>query len=252
MSKLGIGLFYFALVGAIAAAVFGFLLVQKFQTSKADLSTSQQNLTVAKSATVAAKKKADEATQARDQAETELTESKSKVDDLNTKLASAQKNSDDLTAQLQTAKSDGDKAKSDLKHYTDVLGTMSPEDMKAAVAKAQNDMTAAQSQQKILQDQLQASESQVAQLKDDINRVKEGNIPPGISGKVTFVNRAWNFVVLNVGLSSGVVPNGELIIYRNRTFLGKVKVTSAEDSTSVADILPNAKADIQIGDDVLN
>jgi cell shape-determining protein MreC len=92
----------------------------------------------------------------------------------------------------------------------------------------------------------------VKQLKDDINRAKVGNIPPGISGKVTFVNRAWNFVVLNVGLSSGVVPNGELILYRGRNFLGKVKVTSAEDNTSVADILPNAKADIQIGDDVLN
>jgi membrane-associated HD superfamily phosphohydrolase len=252
MSKLGIGLFYFALVGAIAAAVFGFLLVQKFQTSKADLTQTQQSLTVAKTATVAAKKKADEATQARDEAETELTESKSKVDDLNTKLAAAQKNSDDLTQQLQTAKSDGDKAKSDLQHIKDVLGTMSPEDMKAAMQKAQSDMAAAQSQQKILQDQLQASEGQVKQLKDDINRAKVGNIPPGISGKVTFVNRAWNFVVLNVGLSSGVVPNGELILYRGRNFLGKVKVTSAEDNTSVADILPNAKADIQIGDDVLN
>jgi hypothetical protein len=77
-------------------------------------------------------------------------------------------------------------------------------------------------------------------------------MPPGISGKVTFVNTTWNFVVLNVGLSNGVVPNGELIVYRGRDFLGKVKVTSAEDNTAVADILPGAKADIQVGDDVLN
>jgi hypothetical protein len=81
---------------------------------------------------------------------------------------------------------------------------------------------------------------------------KPNSMPPGISGKITFVNRAWNFVVLNVGLSNGVVPNGELIVYRGRNFLGKIKVTSAEDSTAVADILPDAKADIQVGDDVLN
>jgi predicted RNase H-like nuclease (RuvC/YqgF family) len=252
MSKLGIGLFYAALVGAIAAAVFGFLLIQKLQTSQTNLTQSQQSLVVQKKAVVTATQKADEATQARDQAVTELNESKSKIDDLNTKLAAAQKNSDDLTSQLQAAKSDADKAKSDLQHVKDVLGNMSPEDMKAAMQKAQSDMAAAQSQEKILQDQLQASESQVAQLKDDINRAKVGNIPPGVSGKVTFVNRAWNFVVLNVGLSSGVVPNGELIVYRGRNFLGKIKVTSAEDNTAVADILPNAKADIQIGDDVLN
>jgi cell shape-determining protein MreC len=99
---------------------------------------------------------------------------------------------------------------------------------------------------------LQASQKQIADLQDAINRKTTGNMPPGISGKVTFVNRAWNFVVLNVGLSNGVVPNGELIVYRGRDFLGKVKVTSAEQNTSVADILPDAKADIQIGDDVLN
>ena len=50
--------------------------------------------------------------------------------------------------------------------------------------------------------------------------------------------------MLNVGLSNGVVPNGELIVYREaRNFLGKVKVTSAEDDAdSVADILPGRKS----------
>ena len=91
----------------------------------------------------------------------------------------------------------------------------------------------------------------MADLKAAINKGPAG-MPPGISGKVTFVNRAWNFVVLNVGLANGVVPNGELIVYRGRDFLGKIKVTSAESNSAVGDILPNAKADIQVGDDVLN
>jgi multidrug efflux pump subunit AcrA (membrane-fusion protein) len=240
------------LAGAVAAAVFGFLLIQKYQTSQVTLTQAQQSLTTEKKATVAANQKVDAANQARDQAQTELTEAKSKADDLDTKLAAAQKTQDDLNTQLTAAKTDADTAKKSLQHVTDVLGTMSPEDMKAALAKAQSDMAAAQSQQKILQDQLQASQKQIADLHDEINRKGPGTMPPGISGKVTFVNRAWNFVVLNVGLSNGVVPNGELIVYRGRNFLGKVKVTSAEDSTSVADILPNAKADIQVGDDVLN
>ena len=103
-----------------------------------------------------------------------------------------------------------------------------------------------------MQDQLQAAVKQAEDYKAEINKATVGTIPPGVTGKVTFVNRTWNFVVLNVGLSNGVVPNGELVVYRGRDFLGKVKVTSAEDNTAVADILPGAKADIQVGDDVIN
>jgi hypothetical protein len=243
MSKLGIGLFYFALVGALCAAVFGFMLVQKYGTSQANLAQAQTATQKAQTATKAETAKADAAQQAADQATTQLTTAQGQVTDLNAKLATAQK---------AQAKADADKATAALKQITDVLGDMTADQMKAAMLKAQSDLTAAQSQQKILEDQLQASQKQIADLQDAINRSKVGAMPPGISGKVTFVNRAWNFVVLNVGISNGVVPNGELIVYRGRNFLGKVKVTSAEATTAVADILPNAKADIQVGDDVLN
>jgi hypothetical protein len=253
MSKLGIGLFYFALAGAVAAAIFGFMLVQKYNGSLVTINETKQSLTVAKSETKKAKEATDAANKARDEATTELTESKGKVDDLNTKLTAAQTAQDGLKTQLQTAQDDADKAKKDYQHVKDVLGDMSPEDMKAALTKAQSDVAAAQGQVKIVQDKFQAQDKQIADLHDAINRVGKPNaMPPGISGKITFVNRAWNFVVLNVGLSNGVVPNGELIVYRGRNFLGKIKVTSAEDGTAVADILPNAKADIQVGDDVLN
>jgi hypothetical protein len=252
MSKLGIGLFYFALAGAVVAAVFGYLLTEKYHSSAANLVQAQISLTSAQRQAAQATKAADQANQEKEAATTELTETKSQVDDANAKLATAQKQADDLNSQLTQAKADADKAKADLQHVNDVLGNMTPEQAKAAMQKAQDDLTAAQSQQKILQDQLQASQKQIADLQDAVNRSKVGTMPPGISGKVTFVNRAWNFVVLNVGISNGVVPNGELIVYRGRNFLGKVKVTSAESTTAVADILPNAKADIQIGDDVLN
>ena len=113
-------------------------------------------------------------------------------------------------------------------------------------------MPAAQAEQKIIQDQLQASEQKVADLTDAINRVNDHSKMPGISGKVTFVDHAWNFVILNVGLSAGVVPNGELIVYRGRDFLGKIRVTKVDPNDAVAEILPDVKGDIQVGDSVLN
>ena len=251
MSKLGIILVYIALAGAVAAGVFGWMLIQKYGTSQTTLAQVQQSLTVSNKKAQAATKDAEAAKAAKEQTDADLTTAKSQIDDANAKLVSAQKAQDDLNTQLQASKADSDKAKADLQKVNDTLG-MSPEDAKAKIAKDEADVAAAEAQQKILQDQLQAAQKQVADLQDAINRSKVGTMPPGISGKVTFVNRAWNFVVLNVGISNGVVPNGELIVYRGRNFLGKVKVTSAEASTSVADILPDSKADIQIGDDVLN
>jgi cell division septum initiation protein DivIVA len=251
MSTLGKGLLYFALVGALAALVAGYFVIQRSSTAQATIEESKQSLAAAKKQVGQLKEQADEANDAASKATNEATEAKAATDAANQKLAAATKEQDDLNAALTQAKSDADKAKSDLAHVNDVLG-MTPDEAKAAMAKAQSDLAAANSQVKIFQDQLSADQNQIATLQDAVNREKVGTMPPGISGKITFVNRAWNFVVLNVGLSNGVVPNGELIVYRGRNFLGKVKVTSAESGTAVADILPNAKADIQVGDDVLN
>jgi cell shape-determining protein MreC len=134
---------------------------------------------------------------------------------------------------------------------TKTLNGKTADEIVAAEAKAESDLSAAQAEQKIIQDQLQASQQQVADLTDAINRSKTGQMP-GVSGKVTFVDYAWNFVILDVGLSAGVVPNGELIVYRDKAFLGKVRVTKVDPNDSVAEILPDIQGRIQVGDKVLN
>ncbi len=103
-----------------------------------------------------------------------------------------------------------------------------------------------------MQDNLDQANQKIKQLIVDINNSKNKFIPPGVSGKVTFVDNTWNFVVLDVGLDAGVVPNGELIVYRGKKFLGKLRVTRADPNDSVAEILPDLKGNIQVGDAVLN
>jgi uncharacterized coiled-coil protein SlyX len=252
MSKLGTSFLWIALVGAIVAGFAGYKAWYKMHSDQSSISQAETGAAVARKQAEEAKKDAATAADAQKKAQADLADAQSKVDDLNSKLTTAQKTADDATSAISQAKADGDKAKADLQHIKDVLGDMSPEDAKAAIQKANDALAANQSEQKILQDQLQSAQTQIATLKEAINRSKTGEMPPGISGKVTFVNRTWNFVVLNVGLSNGIVPNGELIVYHGKDFLGKVKVTSAESTTAVADILPDAKADIQVGDDVLN
>ena len=76
----------------------------------------------------------------------------------------------------------------------------------------------------------------------------------GLQGRILAVNPAWNFVVLNLGDRNGVVNNAELLVKRGTQFMGKVRVTSVEPSTSIADIVANSVpqgATISPGDDVI-
>jgi hypothetical protein len=251
MSKLGKILIYVALAGALAAAVAGGLLIKKRADDAAVLAQTQQAKAADEQTIVKDKTEAKALSDAKADSDAKLTTATSKIDELNTQLTTAQKAADDAKAAVAAANGATQTAKDALDAINKTLNGKSPDELIAEAKKAQDDLTAAQSEQKILQDQLQASQAQIADLNDALNRSKTGKMP-GISGKVTFVDHAWNFVIMDVGLASGVVPNGELIVYRGRTFLGKVKVTKVDPNDAVAEILPDAKGDIQVGDSVLN
>jgi hypothetical protein len=252
MSQLGKTFLGIALVGALVAIVAGYLVIGQYNATTVSLGQTKAAVVVANNNTKKVAAERDAAQAAQKAAEDATEKQKAAVADLTSKLADAQTQETTLQAAVKDSKDATDKAQAELDHVKSVLGDKSPEDMKAAVQKLTDQVAADNAEQKILQDQLQAAIKMAADYKTELNNAGAPKIPPGVTGKVTFVNRTWNFVVINVGLSNGVVPNGELIVYRNRDFLGKIKITSAEDNTAVGDILPGAKADIQVGDDVIN
>ena len=251
MSNLGKIFLYAALVGALAAGGLGYLVIGKYNDSKISLKQVTDAKVLADQATKKAQAETAAANTAKDASDKAAADAKSQVDGLNTQLTSAKKDADDAKAALQTANDATKTAKDALDKINQDLDGKTVADYKAAQKKAEDDLAAAQSEQKILQDQLQGSQQQVTELTSALNRSKTGNMP-GVSGKVTFVDHTWNFVVLNVGIDAGVVPNGELIVYRGRNFLGKIGVTKVDSNDSVAEILPDVKGDIQVGDSVLN
>jgi len=252
MSSLGKILLWVALAGAIVAIVFGVLLNLDYDKAKQDRDSAQVAKAAADKAAAQARQETAAAKAAKDDSDKQLADATSKISDLNTQLTSAQQQAKDASAAVKTANDAAKTAEDKLDAINKTLNGETPDQYVADKTKAESDLTAAQSEQKILQDSLQASQQQVVDLTDEINRAKTGTQPPGISGKVTFVDHAWNFVILDVGLSNGVVPNGELIVYRGNTFLGKIRVTKADPNDAVAEILPDVKGDIQVGDKVLN
>ncbi len=86
------------------------------------------------------------------------------------------------------------------------------------------------------------------------SRSHRRSVPPGLHGSVLAVNQAYNFVVLNLGARQGVESNAEMLVLRDRTVIGKIRVSSVEPATSIGDIISNSLprgVQVQTGDTVI-
>jgi DNA repair exonuclease SbcCD ATPase subunit len=105
-----------------------------------------------------------------------------------------------------------------------------------------------------LQGDLDSARSQLSALNKEKQDRAHQRMRNGLEGRVLAVNPAWNFVVLSLGDKNGVVNNAELLVKRGTQLMGKVRVTSVEPSTSIADIVANSVpqgASIAPGDNVI-
>jgi oligoribonuclease (3'-5' exoribonuclease) len=74
----------------------------------------------------------------------------------------------------------------------------------------------------------------------------------GLTGRILVVNPNWNFVVLDIGQAEGLVPNTELHVHRADQLVGKVRVSSVEENTAIANIVKDwEQKPVKEGDDVL-
>jgi len=204
--------------------------------TQGDLKTASQNL-----ATAVADK--DQLASKLSGAQSELEKSKGQVAQLTSDRTSLEAQVTQLTADLQ--------AKTQEQEQKGSAGSSTP-------AEATSDEQAQLAEQQTLITKLQAdldsARSQLASLtneKQDRMRKKMRN---GLEGRVLAVNPAWNFVVLSLGDKNGVVSNAELLVKRGTQLIGKVRVTSVEPSTSIADIVANSVPQgtvISPGDDVI-
>ena len=150
------------------------------------------------------------------------------------------------------------------------------------VAPAENALSAnLQSQLADLQRQLDGAEKEKALLAEKLQEAQERPVQPreaskaesrkrrettttlresvgsrraGVHGTVLAYNQAYNFVVLNLGARNGVEPNSEMLVLRDGTLIGKIRVSSVEPATAIGDIISNSLArgvQVQPGDSVI-
>jgi flagellar biosynthesis chaperone FliJ len=210
----------------------------KTQLAKAqgDLKTASQNL----ASTVSEK---DQLTSRLSGVQTDLEKTKAQVGQLTNDRTSLEGQISQLTADLQ--------AKTQELEQKSTPGSASP-------AEGGTDQQAQAAEQQTLisklQGDLDSARFQLATLQKEKENRMQQKMRNGLSGRVLAVNPAWNFVVLSLGDKNGVVNNAELLVKRGSQYIGKVRVTSVEPSTSIADIVANSVpqgAAISPGDNVI-
>jgi len=232
---------------SLGAAVLGFL-------NRGTLLTTRGELEGTKSQLASTKGELDSTKSELDQKKEEVTKLGSEKDTLNSELGEARtdlgKAKEQLTVaqeQATTVQTEIDQLKADSEAKDTRIaeleqqatatpeGSAEPSDVDNAEVQAR--LTELETVNQQLQDQNTGLSTQIAELRRKDDGRQKLQMRQGLTGTILAVNQAWNFVVLSLGDRQGVVPNAEMLVQRDGQYLGKIRVTSVEPSTSIADIL---------------
>ena len=217
---------------------------QEVQQKTASLEQSQKSLKEAKDTLTTAVAEKEQVTEQLETVKNEAEQSKSQISDLTAQVSAKETKISELTAQLEEEKQKIDS----LASGQSASPTSAPSAEDQAKMQEQETLIAK------LQGDLDSSRTQLEELRRDKANRAAGLMRKGLEGRVLAVNQAWNFVVLNLGDRNGVVGNAEMLVKRGNQLVGKVRVTSVEPSTSIADIVSSSVPrgiSIQPGDNVI-
>jgi hypothetical protein len=133
-------------------------------------------------------------------------------------------------------------------------GAPSAIELQAQLDDARQQLDSAEREKGFLAEKIQAIREHSLQLEDERKRraVERGKV--SVHGKILAVNQAYNFVVLNLGGRNGVEPHSEMLVVRDGTFIGKIRISSVEPATAIGDIITSTLArgvQVQPGDIVV-
>ena len=140
-------------------------------------------------------------------------------------------------------------------------------DLQAQLDDLRRQLDGAEKEKELLAEKLQDAQQRQAQVKEgpkaetrkrretaSVQRESSSSRRAGVHGTVLAYNQAYNFVVLNLGARNGVESNSEMLVLREGTLIGKIRISSVEPATAIGDIISNSLArgvQVQPGDSVI-
>jgi hypothetical protein len=257
MAKVFIGI---ALALMLATGALGFLAkanIDKLKSRKVELEGERQKAEEGeKAARVEAKKNAEE----RDTAT-------AKAEEATKGLEAKTKEAQDLKAQADEAKLLVDTKTKEVAELTERLAkrgsapqpgvvTEDPRiaQLTADLQKAQAEAAEAKQVSDSLNNRIKDTETKLSTAEQKEKLRASGMVRAGLQGRILAVNPGWNFVVLSVGDKQGVIVNAPLLVVRNNEPIARLRITSVEPSTSIADVIPGTVrkgVSVQPGDSVI-
>ena len=179
-------------------------------------------------------------------AEAELLKAQNEKNDLQARV----RENETEIAQLRKRIDEGDRARLS----TSILRLLLTTDLRAQLEDAKRQLEAAEREKTSLSDKVRAAQERATPSETEKTRRPPAGGNPGIRGTVLAVNRAYNFVVLNLGGRQGVEANSEMLVLRGGSFIGKIRISSVEPATAIGDIITSSLArgvQVQPGDTVI-
>ena len=132
--------------------------------------------------------------------------------------------------------------------------TNSPRELQAQLDDVRHQLDGAEKEKAFLSEKLQSAQERAIQPQEEKKRKEPPVRRTGVRGTVLAVNQAYNFVVLNLGARQGVEPNSEMLVLREGTLIGRIRISSVEPATAIGDIITSSLArgvQVQPGDTVI-
>ena len=205
-----------------------------------------------------------EATGAQQRRKTALARAEKEKADLKGKLDVSQQ---EIAALRQFAAGAGPKSNQPMAGAPAPADNAPSADLQSQVDDLRHQLDGAEKEKALLAEKLDDAQQRSTQVKEapkaepkkrreaaSVQRQSSSSHRAGVHGSVLAYNQAYNFVVLNLGARNGVEPNSEMLVLRDGTLLGKIRISSVEPATAIGDIISNSLArgvQVQPGDSVI-
>ena len=252
-----------AVIFLLLAALFAVLNAQKVKALRANVATPHASVTAKVNASTGA------TTGAQQQGKTADTDRAVKAE---ATLAQAEKEKTDLKGKLDASQQEiaalrERAAGMQTNSNTSTPGTSAPADnaqspdLQSQVDELRRQLDGAEKEKALLAEKLQdamkeapKAETRKKRETASVQRQSSSSHRAGVHGSVLAYNQAYNFVVLNLGARNGVEPNSEMLVLRDGTLIGKIRISSVEPTTAIGDIITGSLGrgvQVQPGDTVV-
>ena len=240
------------------SAFFGFLNIQKIKAVRANAANAQAGRDAAERRQANAKLNAPGGNAGTEQ-QAKVTEVENRAAKAEAELAQTQKEKADLQAKLDASQQEIAALQ---KRVEETGKSAQPAELQSQIDDLRRQLDSAEQEKVFLSEKLQDAQGRTAQPKqgkkqrETVSTQGEtvGSHRAGVRGTVLAYNQVYNFVVLNLGARHGVESNSEMLVLREGTLIGKIRISSVEPATAIGDIIPSSLArgvQIQPGDTVI-